>query len=41
MPDNEFDQNWEGSLTYEKVVRYLPHLKSAIQVPVYVIGIDV
>lgn len=37
----EFDQNWEGSLTFEKVVRYLPHLKSAIQVPVYVIGIDV
>ncbi len=37
----EFNQNWEGSLTYEKVVRYLPHLKSAIQLPVYVIGIDV
>jgi hypothetical protein len=37
----EFNQNWEGSLSYEKVVRYLPHLKSAIQVPVYVIGIDV
>ena len=25
---NEFDLNWEGSLTYEKVVRYLPHSKS-------------
>ena len=37
----EFGQNWEGSLTYEKVVRYLPHFKSAIQVPVYVIGIDI
>lgn len=36
----EFEQNWEGSLTYEKVVRYLPHFKSAIQVPIYVIGID-
>ena len=35
-----FNQNWEGSLSYEKVVRYLPHLKSAIQVPVSVIGID-
>lgn len=33
-------QNWEGSLTFEKVVRYLPHFKSAIQVPLYVIGID-
>lgn len=35
-----FEQNWEGSLTYEKVSRYLPHFKSAIQVPIYVIGID-
>lgn len=34
------NQNWDGSLTYEKVLRYLPHLKSAIQVPIYVIGID-
>lgn len=33
-------QNWEGSLTYEKVVRYLPHFKSAIQVPILVLGID-
>jgi len=37
----DYGQNWEGSLTFEKVVRYLPHLKSAIQVPIYVIGIDV
>lgn len=36
----EFGQNWEGSLTFEKVKRYLPHFKSAIQVPIYVIGID-
>jgi hypothetical protein len=34
-------QNWEGSLTFEKITRYLPHFKSAIQVPIYVIGIDV
>ena len=34
-------QNWDGSLTFEKVVRYLPHFKSAIQVPIYVLGIDV
>jgi restriction endonuclease BglII len=33
-------QNWEGSLTFEKVVTYLPHFKSAIQVPIYVLGID-
>jgi len=35
-----FNKNWEGSLNFEKVVRYLPHFKSAIQVPIYVIGID-
>ena len=38
---SEFGQKWEGSLDFEKVVRYLPHFKSAIQVPVYVIGITV
>ena len=36
-----YNQNWEGSLAFEKVARYLPHLKSAIQVPVYVLGIDI
>jgi len=35
-----YGNNWGGSLTFEKVVRYLPHLKSAIQVPIYVIGIN-
>lgn len=37
----KFNQNWEGSLTFEKVVTYLPHFKSAIQVPIYVLGVDV
>ena len=37
----EFNLNWEGSLTFEKVKRYLPHFKSAIQVPIYVIGLNV
>ena len=37
---SNYNQNWEGSLNYEKVVRYLPHFKSAIQVPIFVIGID-
>ena len=32
---------WEGSLSFEKVTRYLPHFRSAIQVPIYVIGIDI
>lgn len=36
-----YGNNWTGSLTFEKVVRYLPHLKSAIQVPIYVIGINI
>ena len=36
----EYNQNWEGSLQFEKIVRYLPHFKSAIQIPIYVIGID-
>jgi hypothetical protein len=37
----EHDQKWEGSLSFEKVKTYLPHFRSAIQVPVYVIGIDI
>ena len=36
----DYSKNWEGSLSFEKVVRYLPHFKSAIQLPIYVIGID-
>ena len=36
----QFEQNWEGSLSFEKVTTYLPHFKSAIQVPIYVLGID-
>ena len=31
----EFNKNWEGSLTFEKVIKYLPHFKSAIQAPIY------
>jgi len=33
-------QKWQGSLTFEKVCRYLPHFKSAIQVPIFVLGLD-
>ena len=36
----EYGKNWEGSLSFEKVKRYLPHFKSAIQLPIYVIGVD-
>jgi hypothetical protein len=38
---SQFNQTWEGSLSYEKVKRYLPHFKSAIQVPIYLIGLDI
>lgn len=37
---SDYGKNWEGSLSFEKVVRYLPHFKSAIQLPISVIGID-
>lgn len=37
----EYGRKWNGSLNYEKVVKYLPYFKSAIQVPIYVIGIDI
>ena len=36
----KFNIKWGASLSYEKVVRYLQHFKSAIQLPIYVIGID-
>jgi hypothetical protein len=35
------NNNWEGSLSFEKVTRYLPHFKSAIQVPIFVVGLDI
>ena len=37
----QYEHNWDGSLNFEKVEKYLPYFKSAIQVPIYVIGIDV
>ena len=36
----DYGKDWRGSLTFEKVVKYLPHFRSAIEVPIYVIGID-
>jgi hypothetical protein len=36
----DYKQKWEGSLTFEKIVKYLPHFKSAIQVPIFVIGLE-
>ena len=37
---SEHKQKWEGSLTFEKVCRYLPHFRSAIQVPIFVYGLE-
>lgn len=29
-----------GSITFEKAVKYLPHFRSAIQVPIWVVGLE-
>jgi hypothetical protein len=36
----DYNKNWKAAISFEKVVRYLPHFKSAIQLPIYVLGID-
>jgi len=37
----KYDQKWSGgSLRFKKVVRYLPHFRNSINVPVWVIGLD-
>lgn len=36
----QYRQKWSGSLTFEKVRKYLPLFRSAIQVPIYVVGLD-
>jgi Restriction endonuclease BglII len=36
----QFGQNWEDSLTFEKIIKYLLQFKIAIQVPIYVVGVD-
>lgn len=36
----QYGHKWDGSITYEKVERYLPQFKSAIHVPIFVYGID-
>ena len=36
----EFGKNWDGSLTFEKVCRYLPHFRSAVQIPISVLRLD-
>lgn len=35
-----YKKKFEGSITFEKVFKYLPHFRSAIQVPIYVYGIE-
>jgi len=36
----ETGQKWEDSLSSEKVRQYLPYSKSAIHVPIFVLGLD-
>ena len=36
----EYKQTWDGSLTFEKVCRYLPHFRSAVQVPIWAVGLE-
>lgn len=38
--EQEYNKKWQGSLTFEKVCKYLPHFRSAIQVPVFVYGVE-
>jgi hypothetical protein len=38
--ETEYNKKWQGSITFEKVQKYLPHFRSAIQVPVFVYGIE-
>ena len=38
--EHEYNKKWQGSLTFEKVCKYLPHFRSAIQIPVFVYGIE-
>jgi hypothetical protein len=39
LVDRHPDVNFEGSIGYDKVVKYLPEYRSAIQVPIYVLGL--
>lgn len=32
--------DWDGTLTFEKVRKYLPSFRESIQLPIYVVGID-
>lgn len=36
----KYKEKWSGSTTFEKVCKYLPHFRSAIQVPVFVYGLE-
>ena len=35
-----FGRKFKGSIKFEKVVKYFPHFRSAIQVPIYVYGLE-
>ena len=35
-----FGRKFKGSIKYEKVEKYLPHFRSAIQVPIFIYGLE-
>lgn len=39
LVQNHPNVNFEGSIDFDKVVKYLPEYRSAIQVPIYVLGL--
>ncbi len=36
-----YHHNWAGAMIFEKVDRYLRQFKTGIQLPIYLVGIDV
>lgn len=36
----QYNHNWVGAMSFEKVDRYLRHFTTVIQIPIYLIGID-
>lgn len=36
-----YQHNWTGAMSFERVDRYLRHFKSTIQMPIYLVGIDI
>lgn len=37
---NKYGPTWRGSMRFDKVKKYLPHLRYIIQVPIWLIGLE-